>query len=462
MRQVSWRRQTRMRTAVSAQADVESVELRACPVTFLLRVPSGGRVSFTMIEDAYVTGETQQISFYADQEDSWFAAYGNNDLSCSQKVALAKRTYPLAWLKQTNYTFLYDVAGIVPRWWYITLSNCHGGEGGTEAGLKVSYWRVHFTNRTGLFSFEFSKDVQGILEMSIFFLVLYWCMMFLLAWIKNHAKQKNLQYTVVKYIFISMLIEWIALLFNMAHYAKFAYDGIGVPGLETTYFCQLNAYAFVGSIDPVGTRLLTGFCVLLFVRCAVFDFVSNLVLLYAVLNISKGWAISTNYIPDRRVTYVVIVILFLLYVALFIWVQEIMDPASVLYIYETPPGWTVVAIRSALAVYAIFCVIRTYNLEKETSKRQFYLVWLLLAVFWLISLPLIVGIAHYLESWKRRRVVFGLVNCVQGAMYIVLTYLFRPFRSNRYVDILKPDESRAFGTNQMQIFPSGPIEFSTF
>src|SRR5689334_22207573 len=91
----------------------------------------------------------------------------------------------------------------------------------------------------------------------------------------------------------------------------------------------------------------------------VFEFVSNLVLLYAVLNISKGWTISTNFIPDRRLSLFVVAILFLLYIALFVWVQEIMDPASVLYIYETPPGWTVVAVRCALGLYVIYCVVKT-------------------------------------------------------------------------------------------------------
>ena len=159
----------------------------------------------------------------------------------------------------------------------------------------------------------------------------------------------------------------------------------------------------------------------------------------------SSWAISTNFLPDKRTSYLVIALLFLLYVALFIWQQEILDPASVLYVYETPPGWTIVAIRCLLVLWACWCLVHTYQLETEFRKKQFYLVWSVIALTWLGSLPVIVGIAHELPSWVRRRIVFGLVNSVQAALYIALTYLFRPFRSNRYVDILKPDESRAFG-----------------
>lgn len=188
---------------------------------------------------------------------------------------------------------------------------------------------------------------------------------------------------------------------------------------------------------------------------SVFEFVSNLILLYAVLSICKGQSISSNFLPDHRIAIVVVIVLLLLYVALFSWIEKILDPASVLYIYETPIGWAVVAIRSALTIYAVICIIQTYRLEKETPKRRFYLVWSFFCVCWLASLPIIVGIAHELESWKRQRIVFGLTNCVHCAMYVVLTVLFRPFASNRYLDIIKQDDDVVvLGSNSQQIFPS--------
>lgn len=385
---------------------------------------SGGTVQFTFFQDNAwdSTDSPQMISFYANDFNGWHHVYKNNALTCAQKRDAAKLTYPLAHLKAYGNTYQYPVGGVIPRWWYIAISNCDGGHNGTLGGLGISYYKIHFTNRTGIWSYEFSKDEQGILEMSIFFLLLYWILLFVLAWIKRHAKGKGLQYTVIKFLFMSVLVDWVALLFNMAHYARFSQDGIGSPGLSHAHFF--------------------------------FDFISNLILLYTVLNICKGWAISTNYLPDKRASYLIILLLFWLYVALFIWQQKILDPASVLYVYETPPGWAIVAVRCILTLWAFWCLIHTYQLESERSKRQFYLVWGFLALAWLISLPIIVGIATNLETWMRKRVVFGILNSVQAFIYLALTYLFRPFRSNRYVSILKPDEARAFGNNNMQIFPS--------
>jgi hypothetical protein len=177
-----------------------------------------------------------------------------------ERVDRAVRTTPLNELTAANnYTRSYTVGGIVPRWWYITVSNCDGDGGNSSpvpGAIGLSYWRIHFTNRTGFWSYEYSKDVQGVLEMSIFFLILYWCLLFLLGWIKQHAKGKGLQYTVVKFVFVSVILDFVALLFNLAHYARFGHDGIGVPELEHAYFF--------------------------------FDFMSNLVLLYTVMNICKG------------------------------------------------------------------------------------------------------------------------------------------------------------------------------
>lgn len=113
-------------------------------------------------------------------------------------------------------------------------------------------------------------------------------------------------------------------------------------------------------------------------------------------------------------------------------------------------------------LYSIWCTVATFRLETEHRKKQFYIVWGALAAIWLLSLPIIVIIAHYIESWKRQRVVFTLTLAVQATMFLALTYLFRPFRSNRYVDILKPDETRAFGNNQMQVFPATSVEFAGF
>jgi len=123
-------------------------------------------------------------------------------------------------------------------------------------------------------------------------------------------------------------------------------------------------------------------------------------------------------------------------------------------VYQTPPGLAIVGVRCALVLWAARCLWRTFTQESELPKRQFYLVWAIIALAWIGSLPVIVGIAVALPSYMRQRIVFAIVNTVQALLYLSLTYLFRPFRSNRYVSILNANESRAFGgESNMQVFP---------
>jgi hypothetical protein len=114
-----------------------------CVVCMRISLCSGGHVDFTFIESINVTANTQQVSFYADEYDEWNAMYHNRDLTCQQRIAVAKATYPLSALVATGFAYGYDVTGIIPRWWYIAVSNCQGGPGGTEAGIGVSYYMIH-------------------------------------------------------------------------------------------------------------------------------------------------------------------------------------------------------------------------------------------------------------------------------------------------------------------------------
>lgn len=100
--------------------------------------------------------QTQKIAFYADQESSWPSVY-KTDLSCREKVAIAKKAYPVSWLETSPLTpnsYAYDIVGIIPRWWYIAISNCADeAQQVGDQGLAIAYWSIHFTNKGGLWTY---------------------------------------------------------------------------------------------------------------------------------------------------------------------------------------------------------------------------------------------------------------------------------------------------------------------
>jgi hypothetical protein len=108
--------------------------------------------------------------------------------------------------------------------------------------------------------------------------------------------------------------------------------------------------------------------------CVVLDFLAVLALLHLMLDIAKGWPISTNYVPGRRINYAIIAFFALIYIMLFIWDNLVRDPASVLYLYESPPGYAIIALRFLVMLWFLYCIQQTFRLENEQRKRGFYMV----------------------------------------------------------------------------------------
>lgn len=191
---------------------------------------------FTLIPTS--NASTQFINFYSDQ--SWSDA-NDDSLTCAQKVALAKQSYSVTEL--AGLPKYIPVRGSVPRWWYVAFSNCaiDGSGSVTSGGISLSSWRLEFTNHAGTFQHQFSMDEQGILEMSIFFAALFFVLMIVLLLSVCLAKRKGQTSVVMQLVFLSILLEFIALAFNIGHYGKFSQDGRGVAALASLWYCQSRA-----------------------------------------------------------------------------------------------------------------------------------------------------------------------------------------------------------------------------
>lgn len=217
-------------------------------------------MNITAVPDLSQVNATQVVTIYDDAQ--WDHVYKNDDLSCAEKVSYAVAACPC---KTTSGSVIADCSTcsyllssttsneylrsirvnslLRARWFYMAISNCGGAWNGDDAPVAVSSYQGHFVNNGDRFKYEFSYDEFGIFQMCICFLGLYSILLLVLAWIKRHAKQKGLQYVVVKFLFASVLVEWIGLLFNLIHYAKYSSDGTGVPELNDAYFCTCTACA---------------------------------------------------------------------------------------------------------------------------------------------------------------------------------------------------------------------------
>jgi hypothetical protein len=94
-----------------------------------------------------------------------------------------------------------------PRWWYVVLVNCGGGntasDGGSAVGLE--HYELLFTNggypaasstQASLWTYQFSADQTGVYEMTVAFYVLSVGVFVLIFWMKRLAKSRKKQYEV--------------------------------------------------------------------------------------------------------------------------------------------------------------------------------------------------------------------------------------------------------------------------
>lgn len=120
--------------------------------------------------------------------------------------------------------------------------------------------------------------------------------------------------------------------------------------------------------------------------------------------------------------------------------------------YDSPPGYVIIALRLCVFLWACRELYNTFHYENEAPKKAFYIMLAWYIALFFLSMPVVVLIAHFLNSWERKKIVVGLVMGIATLTYLLLLWIFRPTKGNRYF-VLDPNAQVSFGTNKLQIFP---------
>jgi hypothetical protein len=238
---------------------------------------------------------------------------------------------------------------------------------------------------------------------------------------KAAAKKQNMQFKVIKLLTTVAALNLAFLVFSLFHYCVFASDGIGLPGML-----------------EIGRAL---------------HYISETLLLLVTLNLSMGMYVSTNSVPSFRPLYLFCAFYLLLQLSLGIWDAYVRDPAAVVYLYDSLPGYLLIILRICALVQFWRSLRHTIVAEQERTRKDFYSAFSILGSLWFLALPFTVAVAELTASNMRAKVVFAVSSTVEFILLALYFWLFRPW-GNQYVPILRNDRDRAFGgTAQGQIFP---------
>ncbi|XP_066281004.1 transmembrane protein 145-like isoform X2 [Branchiostoma lanceolatum] len=352
----------------------------------------------------------QNILLYYDEDDQWPAVYPHPEKTCFEKEAVVNVDQNQVINLTTSYRWsgceLGDDGETMScgggrsfrsareRWWYIAISSCD-----SKNGLNIQY-EMTLTNGNGYWTKHFSADEFHILETDITFLVLFAGILALSVWVATILRSRQLFHTSYKMYMAAVGFHVFSLFLLCLHYGQYGNDGVGLPAAQ-----------LLGRI---------------------FQSVSSLVFLLMLILLGKGYTVTRGRLSHGgSVKISVFMTLYTLaFAILFIYEREFFDAGLVLYLYESPAGYGLIALQ--LLSWLWFCYAIFFTLKHYPEKSLFYVPYFFFYTLWFLAGPIMVLIAAFVISkWAREKIVNGLEQSLAFCAYTFFLILTRPGAANK-------------------------------
>ncbi|OXU22806.1 hypothetical protein TSAR_004610 [Trichomalopsis sarcophagae] len=282
-----------------------------------------------------------------------------------------------------------------PRWWFIALSDCHN-----DKGLNISYW-ISLTNAEegSFWRYHFSADEFYILPELMIGACIYILLIGFSIYTAFELRTRRLLHITYKLFMLSLATQFCGLLCEIYSNVNRALKGFDLKG-----------------VSLIGNLLEA---------CSETTFTTLLLLMSLGYTVTKS--LLTPLETWRLSAFIGITIS--LQLLLFVYEAEAFDPGLVLYLYESPPGYGLLALKiSAWVVFVICC----YKTSKNAAiKFHFYGSLLSLGSGWFLCQPLtVLTITFLIDKWVRESVVKGSSLWVIFVGHLTFLYVTRPSSAN--------------------------------
>jgi len=339
--------------------------------------------------------DKERENLFGHDWDKVYALWQSGTYDCNNLTAGALQQRPVV---SGEPGFFTPASFVTTYYWYLAVADC------TQEDLDIESYDFHFTNpEYGYWEREFSFDRWGVAQTYIAFFILYIILVALHLYGCWQLYRIEAYHPLVKVLTIAIMLEFFNILFQLIHYSGYAENGIGAPALE----------AF-GNLLNMG---------------------SNLLLMFFCILVAKGWAITSHYLSQKNIVFIVMSLFILGYLFLFIWDNFARDPALTLYFYESVPGFLVLLLRTILVFWFLWCLRDTLRLENLPERRQFYKIFGMAYSAWFIMLPLAVALCSLFDPWVRFKIVRGISIAIDFAGFGALVFLLWPTRAQNYFTI---------------------------
>lgn len=210
-------------------------------------------------------------------------------------------------------------------------------------------------------------------------------------------KARHLFHCTYRLFTASASLQYIGVLFSGVAWAKYALTGLG-------------PHAIFGT-------LLQG--------------ASEISFLALLLLMAKGYTITRARLSTcstiKLMTFINVYVI--VYIALFIFREEVFDPGEVLNLYESPAGLAISGLRCG--AWGAFLISTATTAKKFPEKSNFYYPFGILGSVWILGGPILVFIGiSFFDAWVRESVmcaVFAMLSLCGHSSFLWLTW---PSRAN--------------------------------
>ncbi|XP_030825716.1 transmembrane protein 145 [Camarhynchus parvulus] len=316
----------------------------------------------------------QNILLYFDDPSQWPAVYrrGGKDCLAKESVIRPENNQVINLTTQYAWSGCQVLPGVSGR-----VLSCSSGR--SFRSVRERWWYVALS-KCGGGGLELEYEMvltNGILETDITFLLIF-TLIFLL----------------------SCYCGFLSLLLSCVYWGQYGCDGVGH-----------------GALKLLGKLLFS---------------ISFLIFLLMLILLGKGFSVTRGRIsPGGSVRLSVYMTLYsIAHIALLTYEAQFFDPGQVLYTYESPAGYGLIALQ--FGAFAWFCAAVGATLSAVPERRHFYLPFLGAYTFWFLAVPVSALVANFgIPKWAREKIVNGIqlgTHLYAHGVFLVLT---RPSAANK-------------------------------
>ncbi|XP_053973242.1 transmembrane protein 145-like [Hylaeus volcanicus] len=351
-----------------------------------------------------------KILLYYDAPDQWPSIYPSNK-SCIEKEAILwdgiGQIVPLSTILSTQSGCIEEntvtrcssyrrFRSSRPRWWFIALADCT-----SKNGLNVSYW-ISLTNapHSSFWREHFSADEFYILPELIAIGCIYVIIVIISFCIAIQLRARRLLHMSYKIFVTSLLCQLAGILFEI-----YSYTNLGLRGIPTE------------NVSLMGQLL---------------EACSDILYTLLMLLLALGFTVTKSTLTPRQIRWLICFVCLHSFCqfSLYIYQSDVFDPGLVLYIYESPPGYMLIALK--LTAWIIFSLRCLKTIKKMSTKLHFYGSLFSLGSAWFLCHPItVLCVTLLVDQWVRESVAKGCSLWIVFMGHVAFLYITRPSVANK-------------------------------